>query len=49
MRSGRGDHSRSREKLFATGAREALTIAARKTQHRLVHRFARERDEKGMR
>jgi hypothetical protein len=29
--------------------RELLTFACHKTQHLVVHRFARKRDEKGMR
>jgi hypothetical protein len=35
--------------LFMTVQHNLLTIHRHKTQHLVVHRFARERDEKGMR
>jgi hypothetical protein len=35
--------------LFTDSRYKMLTIAPRETQHLVVHRFARERDEKGMR
>ena len=35
--------------FFTIELHKMLTIPRRKTQHLVVHRFARERDEKGMR
>jgi len=43
------DESRPLQEFFHEQLHKMLTIRLRKTQHLVVHRFARERDEKGMR
>jgi hypothetical protein len=45
----RHDESHSPEEFFTLSRYRMLTMPRRETQHPVVHRFARERDEKGTR